>query len=656
MTKKIKIFSYLIVIVSLFCLIVISTIKTYAAENNQLTIKNKIEEDLVDGKTYYLNGFRYTYSVANDRFTASLSQTPENEKYVVIYDNINGKTINYNAVTNIATYTNLEDAIVYSSFNAKKMLATKSFKNLYMAHNNMIEIDFADFTFDNYHFVAPYSALYIDILTMSNNQTQFNNMTFSNAYYYEWNELFFETYADKYNLSTGATHAFTIKTESFSKYTKESFYPCTDFKILMEKCGIKYYHSSNSSPVPSNPTNDNMPHTAYEVDSRIKSATIPLVSSSNLIIDLTYNKLDLRGYSLTALSKLKGDTIILTNATASFAANYVSFKNVYFVYDPNGVSITSVTGTPSTIEKVYIPEAHKTHFSSITTHATLGSKVVYYTEDIKIDFEFTNTAGTKTYKSSDDYIDIDTTLNSIKRLEDIGIKISTTEYANEVVESYNLPTKLECNNTYSLKPIDNIYCKKGINPTKLLDAIKPYVLLKGNQIVEEQYNITYNSKEFKFNEDGELKFFVEFPDKTKEEKKINVNYIEFDHSASFITSGNYVFIVTNKSDETLEKVFQEYIEKVIKLKDVSIYSEHDFKEKGRTLTSYKNADVQNIIEVNVVDNALNYKINYLELIKEKLEENLALKYGAMAISSIISLGMLYLGYLLCRKGYKWIKK
>lgn len=552
-------------------------------------------------------------------------------------------------------------------------------KNLYMMSNSL-PYDFEKVKVTNYHFVPSYKTPASDPSYTS--EVKFNATEITNCYYYDWNKIFFKEIADTYNAKSGSIHSFIMKAESEAKYTKESFYPFEGFEPYLEKCGVRYFHSTNSTSAADYKTNEEFPYEAYMVDERVKSITTPLLSSTNLIETINFDTLDIRGYSLGSMSSLKGENVIVSNSSSSFNTQYIKFKNIYFTYDVNGSNITSVTANGTmTIEKIYIPEANKTKFSEITNNSNLSGKVIYYTNEIKTDFVFTNTTKTKTYKSSDNFIDINTTLNSVQLLETSGVTIPTNAYINEFLATYQLPTEQEETSVITPKyDLARFFVfTENIDIKKAVEELKPYLLYKNGKLSTEKYTL-----EYKITDDEKLELKGKYPDGkefnfTVDYKVITSNVGEF-AGVDRLGNGDFTLIVEARKIKeriTAKDLMKLFIDNIRPQNAIPSFKlPITLTKEGistRESVKYKNANDEEVTayaQIIITNNDLNPagfkdefyttkdefgKASMIDLFKDKMTENPSLKWVSAGISAIVGLIIIYIIFVLTRKTLKWLK-
>jgi len=198
------------------------TTKTYASSTSQIHLTHSFSEEPVNGQSYELNGFIYTYSSGTNRLNAGLiTENPETIKTIVFYDQLYDIPVLYIYINSLETYTGLEDIIAFDLSNPNNIIKNLSIKNLYMAHANVFPNDAKTMSVENYHFVAPYEASETNFDTF-NSKSKIDEMQFDNTYYYNFNQLFFQTVVDEYNDRSTKAHNFILMNESSLKYTKVS--------------------------------------------------------------------------------------------------------------------------------------------------------------------------------------------------------------------------------------------------------------------------------------------------------------------------------------------------------------------------------------------------------------------------------------------------
>ncbi len=646
--KKPKIYIPIIssFIIGFLCFLGFNIPKTYAAETAQITLKNTINHELKNMEDFEFNGIIYYYLESFDRIYAKSVSNPEQ---VVIYNKLSGKTVMYAGSFDLNGTETFGDIIVYDSNNFGSNFKNKTIKNLYMI-DNYVSTNYQTMTIENYHYIPSYKLYSSQINYSSDNVTKFNALAITNCYYYEWNKLFFKEYADEYNSSSDKAHNFTMKTESESKYTKESFYPFEGFIPTLETQGVKYFHASNSSYLPDCTTNEEIPYEPYEVDSRIKSITVPKLTSAAAFNNITFNTFDARGQNVSTLSGVKGETIIGSNASSNFSTTNIRFKKLYFVYDPNAVSITSVStyGTVS-LEKIYIPEEFKEHFNAIIESEVLGSKVEYYNGEINTTFEFRNDESTKIYKSSDNSLNLTKTLETIKILEKSGVNVPTDGYINEFLENYTeLPDiddkDIDNEQVYSLREIGTVYCPSLMDPRKILTVITQNLVLKHGETTNDSATINFNVNDFTFNHNGQIKYTCIFLDRTKEEGTFNVEYINIQNKAGYVIIDDSIYMVTSVAEtKTLDAYFTEFNEIVTKFSNITL-SEDITLTAGVYTVNYSSDTVSGSIYLTVA------KINLNVVEQEYNPYDLALRFVFTKYVDIDKAILLMKPYMLYKDG------
>jgi len=582
----------------------IGTTKTYASITTQIHLTHSFYEEPVDGKSYELNGFKYQYSASANRLYAGLiTENPEDIKTIVFYDQLYDIPVLYIYISSLEAYTGLEDIIAFDLSNPNNIIKNLSIKNLYMAHANVFPIDAKTMTVENYHFVAPYEASETNFDTY-NSKSKIDEMQFDNTYYYDFNQLFFQKVVDEYNARSTKEHNFQLRNESSLKYTKESFYPSDDYQLTLEKSGIKYYHKVGYDVPVYNASNDQIPYVPYAIDPRVKSATVTNISGPGILTGYSFKTLDAQGYSVSGLQSFKGETLIASNNAYTLNTSGLNFKNIYFVYDSTQGAITSVNATGQHIENIYIPEDNKTPFQVIIDHASLGPKVQYYTNAPgKVYFEFASDDGQTIYKSSDDYIDIDTILDSIQKIEALGIDLSNESFVNQTVESYGFPTKKVSSQTITLKPITDIHLNKGMDPRIVVEAMKDK-LVNGNAT---SIVLNFDSEDLSLIENSQFKIDAVINNQPPTTRVVNVKYNEFNQTVAFIKSGNELQLITNKSDDkTFGDIFKLYTDIVLKNQSVTlnIDAETDLKIEKTIASSFTYNNEGFIIHAYVTNKSL----------------------------------------------------
>src|SRR5690554_3668423 len=234
-------------------------------------------------------------------------------------------------------------------------------------------------------------------------------------------------------------------------------------------------------------------------------------------------------------------------------------------------------------ENVHIPNDNKELFQTIIDSDAFSSKIKYYTNLIPTYniFEFTNDEGDKLYKSSDDYIDIDTILNSIEEFETLtGVDLEKF-YVNQILELYNFPIYAENSGrsveAYPIIP-STIHLNIGMDPRTVLETI-----------VEDMVAGEYET--------------------------VDILYYDFKEVVSFIKFYESMFVLTNTSDtKTLEDLIDIYNEHVEDPRGEAVVNKnHDLKIEKKVLSSYENDWDSNVIRLFVTNDNIGEKQVYYEL-------------------------------------------
>lgn len=602
------------------------TTKTYASSTSQIHLTHRFTEEPVSGNKYELNGFMYRYDAVSNRLTAELiTENPETIKTIVFYEHLYDIPVLYIYINSLETYTNLEDIIAFELSNPDNIIKDLNIKNLYMAHANVFPTNAKTMNVENYHFVAPYESSETNFDTY-NSKSKIDEMQFVNTYYYDFNQLFFQNIVDEYNNRTTKVHNFKLMNESNLKYTKESFYPSDDYQLTLEKAGVKYYHRIGYDVPSYNITNEQITYIPYEIDQRVKSITAPNLYNIGALKDYVFKTLDVRGLSVGSLQSFTGETVIVSNNKNSFNTSSLNFKNIYFVHDSSQEYITSINGVGYSIEKIYIPEQNKEAFQVIIDNEHLGPKVEYYTTIPPIAyFEFTSDDGETIYKSSDDYIDIDITLDSIQKIEALGIDLSNEPYIDLAIESYGFPTKHITAEIKNVKSITNIYLNKGMDPRITVEAMKEK-LVNGDAT---SITIDFDSENFSLSENSQFKIHVTIDDQAATTRTVNVHYHEFGDNIAFIKSDNELQLITNRlDDKNFGDLFKLYAEGVLKNQSVTLKmdDETDFKTEKIVSSSFTYNNEGYIIHAYVtnkilIQNYINYELPDTFILTKNIDIN-----------------------------------
>lgn len=601
MLKKLLTISMLTL--TLFVLATTTTVFASNENSNKIHLTHKIENP-VQGQTYELNGFKYSYS-SNKYYAGLITNNPGEVKRVAIYSNIDGVPVVYTQVSSLATYTNLEDVILFNASIASNLLKNISIKNLYMATENVFTADMKTMTIENYHFVAPLATGSTEFDSF-NSKSKIDEMNFTNTYYYDYTEVYFQKAVDTYNQRTTKAHNLIKKSEQTLAYTKESFYPFEGFEMFKDEGGIKYYHYVYNLMLSgvTNPTNDDIPYYPYEIDERLKSAVVRNLGHLGELINYTFETLDARGYAVSSTQDFKADKVILSNNPHAYNTTGLKYKEVYFTYDDTKGDITSANGNPSILTSIYIPEDHKEHFSAIIDNASLGPKVKYYTYLPTSTVKFSNNDNTKTYQTMYADIDIDTILAGIEKLESYGFNITSTHYSDNMLSIYNLPTKKNQVIINDVKRLMRINLKKGMDPIASLEAAKEHLVTLENSSndLTLEYDTTNLKKEGSSTLDVTLNLGT-----ISRTYTVDVHFLDLDYEVAYIETFRDLILVTptNKT-KTVNELFLEYSLKVAPEDEPEIYENNniDIKKTGNHTTNYHNKWGQSLLHVAVTNEDL----------------------------------------------------
>ncbi len=668
--KKLAIITLLGIITSIFLI----SPKTKALGQTQISIDHSIINSVEIGDTFELNGFKYTYIGA--RYEAKIVSEPAKEKLLVIYDRFNNKSVFYNEITTLEDYTNIEDVVMFSTQYAKNFLHTATFKNLYNANGgHYLDESLKNMHFENYYYVGQYAALYTNIANTEENLLRFNTLTFNNAYYYNFNKPFFERYAKAYNALETSTHKFQLQADDTCKYTQESFYPMEDFEPFYTKGGITYCHYTSNPRVQSTMTKEQFKYIPVTIDSRIKSINLDVITGIGNLDTKTFDNLNIQSLSINKLGGVEGNTLI---AIADYKIDFstIKFKNIYLI--PTDGNVSALNTNLSIVEKIYIPEEEKSAFSSLISDPNLASKIQYYTTLPKIDLTFTN--NNQTYKSSDDNIDIDITIQSLTKLEKYNINLPAGSYINEFVKLHSLPTNILEQETYSLKTF--FIFTKNIDILKAVKEMKPYMLLKGGLPCSEEYQLDVT---FDYFDSNRLNFVVTYPNGIHTGYSVNYTVIDSEVGEFFgcLCPGqnSYTLMLEATTIKELTKAtdlvtlfINEYLDNktnpVFTLPITLTKAGVSELEYSRFVNS-QDAEYLANVQVIVTKTDLNKagfkdpyktledefgKISTIDYLKDKISDNEVLKWGSITISSILGIGILYLLFISFRKIIKWLRK
>ncbi|WP_026391283.1 hypothetical protein [Haploplasma modicum] len=615
--KKITIFSFL----TLLAFVLLGTQTTYANTNNQININHNLPNVPQQLAKYDHNGFQYTLSTSGDTLMASLiTENPEEIEYIVVYNNIMDFPVMYTSITDLSSYTNLKDVIIFEQprhfgglYNFEGTI-----QNLYLGHGNHLDESFENLNITNYHFVTPYFNYYTEF-DKSNGKAKIDEMNFSNGYYYDFTKDVFEKGLADYNTRSNKKHNFILKSNSTLKYTIESFLPSKDFQLRYSKAGVDYEVDTYMEKHKLYKSYLDMKANIIKIDQRVKSFHgAKLIRGIEPLRNIEFKTLDLRGLEgLTQLQNIKAETLYLSNKGDTFNNNQTIYvDDLYFVADELATPVGNVFGSYPNIKNVHIPNDNKELFQTIIDSDDFSSKIKYYTNLIPTYniFEFTNDEGDKLYKSSDDYIDIDTILNSIEEFETLtGVDLEKF-YVNQILELYNFPIYAENSGrsveAYPIIP-STIHLNIGMDPRTVLETIVEDMVAGEYETVE----ITFEDEDFELDKDGDLVIKVTINERLSQISRVDILYYDFKEVVSFIKFYESMFVLTNISDtKTLEDLIDIYNEHVEDPRGEAVVNKnHDLKIEKKVLSSYENDWDSNVIRLFVTNDNIGEKQVYYEL-------------------------------------------
>lgn len=640
-----------------------------------------------DNEIYDYVGAKLKYVKSYKKFYLLNADNPSAVKTLVAPEYIMGCEVKYDEF-DITKYTGLETLVAFAGYQLRPSLANMHFKDLYLQNPGVLGAK--DFTVDNLYFTIPYY-----YTGTSYSVSSLKSLNASHYYYYDWNELCLNQYLD---LCSEAGVNFELKRENECRFTKESFYPFLNYSITMKSFGITYVNRKKTGQLTESEY-DFYWHPTY-IDSRLKTLYLDLDTTYSIDNNKEYYAVISKS-RISYLYSLKTNILVIPEAN-EFEARLTA-QSIYITESPSN-PITTINGDGNDIGKIYLPCHDDERFSQILTK--FGDKVEYYDTLPQIDFKFTDDEGINTYKTRNYDIDIDYCLNNINILKNKGITVNENTYLDDVFSNNNMRLKENTPHKVTFNTGNVVYIPPVVTTTlsSIEDPNAPGYSFEG-WFMDENYTTPIDIEAFV---EADMTIYGKFTKKeyllsfdaggvVSNPKSVVTGYIndlpQLNYKAGTFKGWYYDSKFTSivKPQEALTKDTTLYakwdLQKFVitfnvngKIDDFKIYAPcimefPNTEVKNQTFEGwYYDENFENEAHLNdyvIEDTVLYGKFvkkeslfdktteeikEWTSNIKDKIENNKALKVSMIVVGSVTGILLIYGAYLLIRKIIKWLRR